>query len=155
MAKRAYKLAVGDLETDPFKHNRPIKPFCAEFYDGEIKHQIWGDDCVKQFVEFVAGLPDPYIIYFHNGGRFDYFLGFLEYFHDDIKIINRRVVKAFIGKDEYRDSYAIMPEPLKSFGGKFQKLEFDYKKMEKRVREKNKAEILEYLHMDCLTLHEN
>src|SRR5258708_27517512 len=85
MAKRAYKLAVGDLETDPFKHNRPIKPFCAEFYDGEIKHQIWGDDCVKQFVEFVAGLPDPYIIYFHNGGRFDYFLGFLEYFHEDRK----------------------------------------------------------------------
>src|SRR6185437_4426723 len=112
------RLAAGDFETDPFKYGREIQPFAAEFFNGEIREQFWGDDCVTKFVDFLAELRDPHICYFHNGGRFDFYLGLLPYFSGNIKIINRRIVKANIGIHEFRDSWAIMPERLEDFASR-------------------------------------
>lgn len=149
--KPARKLAVIDFETDPFLHGRKPEPFAAGFYDGEIYKEFWGDDCVIQLICFIETLSEPYVIYAHNGGKFDFFYllehGVLE---NPALIIHGRIVKcAFLGMHELRDSYAILPLPLSKFGNK---LEIEYEKMEKNVRKKHKAEILKYLKVDCVEL---
>lgn len=154
-----FKLAAGDFETDPFLYGRKIKPFTAELCISETEYyQFWGKDCVEQFVAKLREIKEPLLIYFHNGGRFDLMLGnpcLLNFIDGDIKIINRRIVKCKIGIHEIRDSFAIFPEALSSFKGKFKKLEIDYALMEEDVREQHKSKILHYQHLDCLTLLEN
>lgn len=158
-----YKIAVADFETDPF-NGKPVYPFVCELLLSEFEYyQFWGPDCVQQLVDFLDNLPDKYIIYFHNGGRFDFFLrmgkggkSLMHFFSGKIKIINRRIVKAFIGKHECRDSFAVFPEALATFKGKHSKqADFDYDKMTMENRDKHRVEILNYLHDDCLTLHEH
>jgi hypothetical protein len=149
--KEKWKIAVIDFETDPFKFDREPVPFAAGFYDGEIYKEFWGDDCVIQLIIFLESLKTPHRIYAHNGGKFDFFF-FLK--HDVIQnpalIINGRIVRArFMGIHEIRDSYAILPLPLAKMGAK---LEIDYSKMERDVREKHKREILDYMKPDCVEL---
>jgi len=67
------KLAVIDLETDPFQHGRLPEPFLSGFDNGEQVVEFWGDDCILRLVEFLATLKEPHIIYAHNGGKFDFF----------------------------------------------------------------------------------
>ena len=52
MAKRKInrKLAVIDLETDPFQHGRLPKPFLSGFDNGESVVEFWGDDCILRLV---------------------------------------------------------------------------------------------------------
>ena len=78
MAKKKINrlLATIDLETDPFQHGRLPKPFLSGFDDGNRVVEFWGDDCILRLVEFLATLEDPYIIYAHNGGKFDFFYFF-------------------------------------------------------------------------------
>lgn len=87
------------------------------------------------------------VIYFHNGGKFDFFF-FLKYLENPLKIIHGRIVKAKIGIHEFRDSWAIFPMPLAGYA----KTKIDYARMEKPVREKHRAEILDYLKDDCTYL---
>lgn len=147
-SQRRRNLAVLDFETDPFLHDRVPEPFCVEFYSDKHTEVFWGDDCAKQFVDWLKTLDEPYTIYAHNGGKFDFhFLH--EYIDNPALIINSRIVKCNLLAHELRDSFAILPVPLRDF----EKMDFDYAKMERDVREENKEEILTYLHVDCLSLY--
>jgi hypothetical protein len=149
--KKDYRLAVLDFETDPFLYGREPEPFAGGVFDGECYREFWGKNCVSELVEYIKDNLDGYTIYAHNGGKFDYFF-MLDFFDEDIKIINGRLSKLSMmdGSIKFRDSYNILPLPLSAH----KKDEFDYTKMERPVREKNKTEILKYLHNDCLYLFE-
>ena len=149
MTKKSKKIAVIDFETDPFLYGRlNIKPFAAGFYDGEQILTYWGDDCVERLIEFILDLDEPYLIYAHNGGKFDFHF-MLDYFEDKIRVINGRIAEAYIDVHVFRDSFLILPMALKNYA----KTEIDYSKFEKHVRHKNKAEIIEYLKDDCKFLY--
>jgi hypothetical protein len=142
------KIAVLDLETDPFEHGKMIHPFVAGFYDGERFISIWGPDCVERLVEVLQDEPEPLTIYTHNGGRFDFFY-FLQYISKHLRIVNSRIIQAWLGPHELRDSFAIMPFPLESY----KKTPIDYQKFTTRNREANRDEIISYLRDDCVDLH--
>ncbi|MDE2020605.1 MAG: hypothetical protein KGJ13_09745, partial [Patescibacteria group bacterium] len=149
MAKRKTTIAVLDTETDPFQHQRIPKPFAMEFYSLDERLQIWGDDCAERMASYLQALDRPYMIFAHNGGKFDFHF-FSPWLDNPLKIIKSRIVSARLFQHTLRDSYAILPRPLRDF----EKMDFDYAKMERSVREKHKAEILTYLHSDCINLYE-
>jgi hypothetical protein len=141
-------VAVLDFETDPFLAGREPRPFAAGFYSIETGLiLLWGDDAAAQLLAVIKGLSRPHVIYAHNGGRFDFFFIY-PWLQNPLLIINSRIVEARLGAHWLRDSFAILPVPLASF----EKRTIDYSKMERRVREKHKAEILEYLGVDCTSL---
>lgn len=143
--KQPKRIAVIDFETDPFLHGRVPLPFAAGFFDGEIYKEFWGDKCAAYLIDFILSLDGEYIIYAHNGGKFDFFY-LLPYLKNPLKLINGRIVKAGLGEGkELRDSYAIIPIPLKGY----QKEEIDYSTFERDKRDANKADILFYLAKDC------
>lgn len=154
--KPARKLAVIDAETDPFLIGRTPKAFAWGFYDGEIYKQFWGEDATQQLVDYLVSRRDPLTIYAHNGGKFDFFylmpFGIIQ---NPALIINGRIVKAqCLDIHEVRDSYAILPVPLKKISDSAvgSKKEIEYEKMEADVRESHKEEILDYLKQDCVVL---
>lgn len=147
--KKKYQIAVLDYETDPFLFGRVPKPFCVEFYTPDYTAAFWGDDCTEQLIEYVRGLEQQYIIYAHNGGKFDFHF-MHDYLDNPALIIKTRIVEAALCHHKVRDSFAILPVPLRDYD----KMEFDYSKMEKENRERFKDEILEYLHYDCVKLYE-
>ncbi len=124
-------------------------PFACEIYSDTICEAWWGDDCIDKAMEFLENYPDPLLIYAHNGGKFD-FSYLAEYIDNPIKLIQSRLVSAKLYHHELRDSFSIMPFSL----SKFEKIEIDYAKFERDKREKNKDEILAYLHGDCTSLYE-
>lgn len=144
-------IAIVDCETDPFAPDFLVKPFAIGFETPDRYVDFWGDDCVKQFFEYLDTLEERYIIYAHNGGKFDFFF-FLEFMAQNTspRIINGRLVQIFFGKQEFRDSYAIVDIPL----AKFQKDDFDYRKMRRDCREAHKEEIRKYLRSDCSNLYQ-
>lgn len=142
------KIAVLDLETDPFEFGKMIYPFCAGFYDGEVFTSFWGDDCVERVVKMLLDSKEQYIIYAHNGGRFDFFF-FLKYIAKSLRIVNSRIIQAYLGEHELRDSYAIMPFPLESY----RKTEINYDHFKRGRREKHRQEIVSYLSDDCHDLY--
>ena len=90
-------IAVVDTETDPFAKGFVVKPFCLGFDTGDIYVDFWGDDCVEQFFAYLATLTAEgyeFIIYAHNGGKFDFYF-FLQYL-DDLKSKLIGVVVAII-----------------------------------------------------------
>lgn len=142
-------VGVIDTETDPFKIGRTPRPFCCEFYCDEQTAVFWGDDCMAQLAAFLAELPGDWLIYAHNGGKFD-FHHMYDWLDNPIKIINGRIVSAKIGKHTLRDSFSIMPIPLSAY----QKMPLeDYGILERYRRGRNKTKILEYLHSDCVNLY--
>lgn len=141
------RIAVLDLETDPFEHGADIRPFVSGYYDGERFVSYWGDDCIERTIAFLEK-EEPACIYAHNGGRFDFFY-FLKHLAGEMVIINNRIVKAFLGKHELRDSYAIMPFALE----KYEKTKIDYDTFRRPVREKHRNTIVSYLRDDCVSLH--
>jgi len=147
--KEAVKIAVIDFETDPFLFGRVPKPFAAGFFDGENYVEFWGDKCAEYLVDFISTLESKHIIYAHNGGKFDFFY-LLPWLQNPLKLINGRITKAgFIGGHELRDSYSIIPVPLKAY----QKDDIDYACFERDKRDKHKADILHYLAKDCEYLY--
>lgn len=143
-------IAVADYETDPFKKRRVPEPFTIGFYDGHVFHHFWGADCTSQFVAFLASEKEAgneYVIYMHNGGRFD-FLYLMSHigFDQTPMIINGRIVKCIFAGQEFRDSWALFPQALSSY----QKDEIDYDKFEAEVREKHREEIVKYMRGDCV-----
>jgi hypothetical protein len=149
MAKQK-RIATCDCETDPFFYGRVPHPFAWGFYDGETYIDFWGKDSTTDFIEYLKDEEDL-IVYAHNGGKFDFFY-LLPYLDPDVSIINGRIAKAtlFGGRVEIRDSYLIYPLSLKSDD----KLDIDYTKMEKEVRELHKQEIRRYLQQDCFSLYD-
>lgn len=150
--KKERVLAVVDLETDPFDEGRAVFPFALGFFDGSYYRHWWGDDCIEKFFEFLDQSNTKYLIYAHNGGKFDYYF-MLKYFDEKCMFIKGRIVKWQYRGNEFRDSFAVLPVPLKKLGGTHNKKEIDYAKMTKDRREAHKSEILEYLKYDCFTLH--
>ena len=138
--------ATLDCETDPFDGKTKIEPFIWGIY-----HE-YGYDCFNTTEELISFIKDKeWIIYAHNGGRFDYIF-LLQYLNTDenIMLINGRIAKAKIGVAEIRDSYCILPVPLAALN----KDEFDYTKMTKANRHKYMKEIKKYLYNDCFYLYQ-
>lgn len=141
-------IAVADCETDPFKWGRVPHPFVWGYYDGRSYYQF---KSTEEFVKFLR--EQPVVCFAHNGGRFDwhYLLPYLEPY-SDVMLINGRIAKVMLGMSELRDSYSILPIPLKAY----KKDEIDYAVMEADVRYKpdNWELISKYLRSDCVYLHE-
>lgn len=140
-------IAVVDSETDPFAKGLVVKPFTIGVALPDRYIDFWGDDCVKQFFEWVSTLEDEYIFYAHNGGKFDFFF-FLQYLDPDQTplIMNGRLVKIMFGGQEFRDSFAIIPQAL----GAYKKDAIDYELFTRNKRERHKAKIRAYQKSDCL-----
>lgn len=149
MAKKRLHVAVLDVETDPFKHGREkIEAFAVEFFDGTTKQVFWGSDCVERMVRFLRALDRPYLIYAHNGGKFD-IVFFAHHIDNPVRVINSRVVSCKLAGHELRDSFAIIPVAQREF----EKTKIDYAIFERDKREAHKDEILAYLHDDCAGLY--
>lgn len=111
----------------------------------------------EKVTEVVDCIKDQDVIaYAHNGGKFDFHLNdgtarLLDHINqfEEMKIINGRLVSAKIGRCEIRDSWNLLPAPLKEFGSK---LEIDYAKLEEGARNDNMPEIKSYLAQDCVGL---
>lgn len=147
--ERKFKIATADIETDPFLYGRVPHPFCCGFFDGDNYEQFWGDDCIADMMAYIDSLPDNYRIYVHNGGGFDFWY-MQDFITNPVFFINKRIAKCgLMERHELRDSYKMIPVALK----KFAKEEIDYAKLESKVRNKHKKEILHYLEWDCRHLY--
>lgn len=111
-----------DLETDPFLKGRLPVAFASGFYDGKTA-RVWnGPACCIDAVE--AACKFPGYVYLHNGGKFDlHFLlpAILAKFDSDLVqplCIGPRMVEIKTPTVIFRDSYALIPKPLKTFGNK-------------------------------------
>lgn len=151
----AKKVAVMDMETDPFKYGSDIQPFAVGFYTGYSYYEFFGSDCVELFVNFLDDLKekgeDNIIIYAHNGGKFDFHF-MIKYFSGEINIINGRISKFYIKGIEFRDSFLLLPKALSAY----KKDEIDYSifKKKKRYKPCNFNKIKAYLKTDCIYLYE-
>lgn len=121
-----------------------------------IDHWDSNPEKMKQkFIDLLESLNEPHLIFAHNGGKFDY-MYFHAWIRGEVFVINGRLVEwTYITKNNVkhilRDSYAILPVALGTGGDK---LDIDYRKMEKAERNKHKAEILIYLKQDCVALYD-
>lgn len=149
MKKDKRKIGTLDLETDPFQYGRTPLPFAAGFYNGDVYHQTWGDNCVAEMMEYLEDLP-PHKIYVHNGGGFDFWY-MQNWITNPLFFIKTRLAKCgLLSKHELRDSYRMIPVPL----GDYQKEKIDYNLFWYPTREKYKKEIGYYLQMDCEYLYQ-
>lgn len=154
---RKGNIAVLDMETDPFdsKTKERIFPFVACLYSDNFEPiVIWDEDndaFVEKVIAAIMDLPEEYIIYAHNGGKFDYMF-LLHKLRGQISFKGRGIMSAKIGPHELRDSYHIIPEKLAAY----QKEAFDYENMRKNKRNKPsiKKQIVDYLISDCRYLLE-
>lgn len=140
MARR--KIVVIDCETDPFEYGTDIQPFIWGAVEENGDRHLFYE--TKDLIDFLK--PNKFIVYAHNGGKFDYhfLLDYIEAF-EPVMIINGRLAKFKIGQCEFRDSYNIFPLPLAAY----KKIEFDYSKMKRENRDKHMKEIIDYLFADC------
>lgn len=138
-----------DFETDPFLYGRIPKVFaaCAVSENGD-RVLYWGDDAIDKFMVWALELKDAILIG-HNAGKFDT-LFMRDIIGGSMLVVDGRIIKCKISKTvEVRDSFAILPMPLKNLGAKY---EIDYKKLERENREKHRTEITRYLVQDCEVL---
>jgi hypothetical protein len=160
----AKQWAVLDAESDPFKFERFVKPFLWGFYDGETYRTF---TTVQEAIDFLS--VNEYLVYAHNGGKFDYHF-MLQYvsnaspiFHNSQpvafsmtgacpKIISSRLAEFQIGKSTFRDSYNILPVPLKQYAK--DEISYDIFEKEERDKPENAKKIRKYLRMDCIYLYE-
>ena len=137
-----------DFETDPFKFGRKPEPFLAGLYSKDFYKSFRNAKDLVNYIKYKKGL-----YYAHNGGRFD-FLYLLDFFepNQEIMLINGRIATFKIGEAIFRDSYLIIPRPLRSY----KKDDIDYKLFEKELRElpENLKMIDEYCANDCKYLYE-
>lgn len=163
--KRAYRaeqaeaqldnIAILDFETDPFDKDKQenIYPFTACLYSDHFEPIIIWEENFERFIELlleaINSLPEKYMIYAHNGGKFDYMF-FVHKLRGRVSFKGRGIMSAKIGIHELRDSFHILPEKLAAF----HKEEFDYEKMRKGKRNKHKDEIISYMVSDCKYLLE-
>lgn len=135
---------VIDAESDPFLFGRVPVAFIWGAYNGSEYLEFNSEADLVAFMR-----TQDAIFYAHNGGKFDFhFLAPWINQNETILMINSRLVKARIGKAEIRDSYALLPFPLRSY----KKDDIDYSKLEKSVRHLHMPEIRAYLKNDCIYL---
>lgn len=142
--------AVFDVETDPFKAGRMPQPFLCAFYDGKSCRVFKGPNCIRDCFKVMRRFTG--YIYAHNGGKFDFkfILPLAPKTRTKLFCIKGRIAKIAFDAVEFRDSYLLLPVPLKAYG----KLQIDYRKFEAGEREKHLKEITEYLKADCYYLYE-
>lgn len=140
-----------DFETEPFDNTKSadlVKPFLAVLYSDDFDPIIIWDENSNRFIERVIAaierLPKRYIIYAHNGGKFDYMF-FIHKLRGLVQFKGRGIMSATVGHCELRDSFHIIPERLANF----QKDKFDYEKLRKISRAKWREEIITYCLNDC------
>lgn len=145
---------AADLETDPFAVGERPDAFAAGIYsDGEYR-DFWGPKAASHLCDYMATLPAG-IVYFHNGGKFDLYFMLERIVHNKkMLIIDGRITQCFMpAKDgkfhRVRDSYKILPFPLKAFD----KGEIDYNHLKKEYRNEFMVEILDYQKRDCVSLY--
>lgn len=135
-----------DCETWAFKEDRLPQPLLWGFYDGTDYVEF---EDTAEFAEFLG--QRKITAYAHNGGKFDFH--FLEKWFSEgvpIHVINGRIVKIKLGKAELRDSYSIIPRPLRDY----KKDDFDYSVLEPEIWRDHREYISGYLKNDCIYLHE-
>ena len=155
-----YKIphATVDAETDPFSKRRAEDgilpyPFVWGFYDAGVMdgdRHFYHFTSTDEFVDFIR--DKEFIIYAHNGGKFDYHYlrDYIEPY-DPITVINGRLARFHIGIAEFRDSWNILPVPLAAY--EKQEQDFSIHEREERNKPENWARILEYLESDCVNLY--
>jgi hypothetical protein len=147
---RREHIAILDMETDPFdnKSKSRIHPFLAILYADQFDPVIIWDEDHERFtarvVAAITALPDRYVIYAHNGGRFD-FMFLVHKLRGEVSFKGRGIMSATIGEHELRDSFHIIPEKLAAY----QKDSFDYLKLAKAKRAQHRDEIIKYCLADC------
>ena len=143
---------AADLETDPFRFGEDVTAFASAVSDGRTISLWWGKDCIPQLLNFLRNKRG--IVYFHNGGRFDlhHILRYVTLREIDPypRMINGRIVALKWRDIEFRDSYALVPKPLRSWN----KDEMKIWKLKRMHREKYREEICSYLRGDGRYLHE-
>src|SRR4029079_4923729 len=140
MTHLPYNIIAADLETDPFDVDLVPKPFLSGYFDGNNIQKWWNEKyCVDLMIDYMNANLDPSDVFLHNGGKFDMHY-MIHRMHGKPDIINARVVRVSIGPHTFRDSYAILPASLKTFGGK---LDIAYWKMHRDYRDQYKKEIEE------------
>lgn len=146
----ADKIALLDFETEPFDKTKPdveIVPFVVNLYSDDFDEVIWDENfnrLIDKIFAFIEALPECYVFYAHNGGRFDY--RFLEHkLRGKVNYKGSSLMRAEVGKCEIRDSLHILPIRLKEYDKK----KFDYEKMRKGERHKHRADIIDYVRSDC------
>lgn len=149
------KIAILDLETDPFDNvaRTSIHPFLAVIYFGCVEGApdtivLWNNDhrqLMEELCERIKALPNRYLIYAHNGGRFDY-MHLLYLLRGSVQFKGRALMRARIGEHEIRDSLHIIPEALKNAN---QKDSIDYDKFKRDRRDNYRDEITRYCISDC------
>lgn len=146
---RPWRTAAFDIETDPFVAGRIPQPFCCGVaLDDGTETVFWGFDCIDRAMECLQTLSEKYLVYVHNGGRFD-FNYMWDYVEDPVTILGGRLVEFEFAGHVFRDSFAILPLPLDEFGTK---RAIDYAKFEADIRENHRNEIEAYVAEDCRQL---
>jgi len=138
------KIYTLDCETQPFDGiTEKYYPYVFGIFDGENFSHF---EDIFLCVEFIR--QNKGIYYAHNGGKFDWFF-FVKYIEEGkLLFINGRLSSAKIGESELRDSYNLLPVPLRAY----KKDDFDYSLL--KDYQKNKTVIIEYLKNDCVYLFE-
>ena len=143
-----------DAETDPFDGSTIPVAFIFGLYRGDTD-EYWEFESLEKLMNFLS--DKNWLVYAHNGGKFDYHLkcigedkSFREYINSDepLMMISGRMAKFRIGECEFRDSMNILVNPLRAFA----KEEIDYQKLHKDVRHLHMVEIRKYLKSDCVNL---
>lgn len=148
--KRKECIAILDMETDPFdnKSQSRVHPFLAVLYSDTFETVIIWEENFARFtarvVAAITALPDRYVIYAHNGGRFD-FMFLVHHLRGEVSFKGRGIMSAFLGPHELRDSFHIIPEKLAGY----KKDTFDYAILTKEKRRHNKQAIIDYCVNDC------
>lgn len=147
-------IAILDFETDPFDEKRPeekIKPFLAVLHSSQFPDVIiWEEDenlFYEKIIAAIEAIPERFVIYAHNGGKFD-FLFFVHKIRGAVSFKGRGLMLATVGNCELRDSFHIIPDRLANW----KKDEFDYAKLHRTRRNKNREDIIKYCLKDCVYL---
>lgn len=149
MARKQKTIWAYDCETDPFKYGRAPRPFAwaavSEFGERVL---FWGDNSTQEFIAWLRELEDALLIA-HNGGKFDS-LFLKDAIAGQMLMVDGRIIKCNVSRSvELRDSFAILPMPLRNLGAKY---DIEYSKLERECREFHREEITRYLIQDCEVL---
>jgi DNA polymerase type B, organellar and viral len=155
--KKSDYIAVLDFETDQFDADNPdklIQPFTCCIYAPQFGYQVfWNNDAdalIDEICAWLHDLPNSYVIYAHSGGRFDWQF-FLKRMRGEILYVGNSIIDAKLEGHTLRDSYKLIPAPLAAI----KKDKFDYNKMDVKVRDKHRDEIVKYMMADCEYLYHN
>lgn len=159
--------ATFDLESENW-----IDALCCGFYDGYKYKDFWGNDCIKEMLEYIFKIKYSGKIFSHFGGRFDSLFIMEEAYRKkllkqskiilasgslmklSIEYIEKRQGKPYKKSVNFVDSYdllrASLKELCKEFNVKHKKGDLDRTNM----GQYSKAEITPYLKNDVIGLHE-